>query len=122
MSDPKTITRVVYRTYPAGDVIALLLDCAANAGRVVCYQHIGQHGEAIYWQVMGSLQHLRIMRRDGKPIRCGWDLLQRIKNESVGADVRMAEYFPPADHVVNEINARHLWEIPEDVAPLLGSL
>ena len=69
-----------------------------------------------------QLQHLRIQRRDGKPITCGWDLLQRIKNETLGADVRMAEYYPPEDQVVNEINARHLWEIPEDVAAQIGSL
>ena len=54
MSEAKTITRVVYRTYPAGDVVALLLDCEANLGRVVCYQHIGQHGEGVYFGIMGG--------------------------------------------------------------------
>ncbi len=61
MSDPIVTTRVIYRTYTLagepnarGDVIALLLDCAANPGHVVCYQHVGQHGEAVYWHVMST--------------------------------------------------------------------
>lgn len=51
-TDQPTPTRVVFRIYPAGDVIALLLDCTANPGHVLCYQHIGQHGEAVYAAVV----------------------------------------------------------------------
>jgi hypothetical protein len=28
------------------------------------------------------------------------------------------EIYPPAHRVVNELNMRHLWEIPEDVLPI----
>lgn len=70
----------------------------------------------------GSLAHLKIVRSDGQPITCGWDLLQRIKNETLGADVPMVEWYPPDDEVVNEINARHLWEVPAEARPYIGYL
>ena len=38
--------RVIFRKFPEGDVVALLPECEANPGQVVCYQHVGQHGEA----------------------------------------------------------------------------
>jgi|SRR5262245_31044721 len=54
MAETVTPTRCVFRIYPAGDVIALLLDLEANPGHVVCYQHIGQHGEASYPAVIAQ--------------------------------------------------------------------
>ena len=50
----ETPTRAIFRVYPAGDVIAILLDVDANPGHVVCYQHIGQHGEGVYWMIMST--------------------------------------------------------------------
>ena len=46
-------TPVVFRIYPQGDVLALFPTFnhsaqAANYGKCVCYQHLGQHGEADY--------------------------------------------------------------------------
>jgi hypothetical protein len=38
--------RVAFVTDATGEVTAILQDCPANPGRVVCYAHIGQHGEA----------------------------------------------------------------------------
>lgn len=40
--------KVVFRKYPEGDVIALFCHSAGdcNPGNVMCYQHVGQHGEA----------------------------------------------------------------------------
>jgi len=61
--------------------------------------------------------HLAIERYDGKPIRCGWDRLQQIKNEYVGEHVTMVEYFPPNDELINEVNRRHLWST-NDVLPM----
>jgi len=55
--EPPTPTRVIFRTYTGkdgGDVIAILLDCDANPGHVVCYQHVGQHGEGKYWHIMSA--------------------------------------------------------------------
>lgn len=40
--------RVIYRKSKDGQVIAWLPDQPANPGRMVCYMHIGQHGEGIY--------------------------------------------------------------------------
>lgn len=59
--------------------------------------------------------HLTIKRHDGKPVRCGWDTLQRIKNEYAGKDVRMIEFFPEQTSVVNEENMRHFWGVDESV-------
>lgn len=38
--------KVIFRKFKEGDVIALLPEIDCNFGRVTCYQHIGQHGEA----------------------------------------------------------------------------
>lgn len=40
--------KVVFRKFKEGDVIALFCDSAkdCNAGNVMSYQHVGQHGEA----------------------------------------------------------------------------
>lgn len=48
-----------------------------------------------------------------------WDVLQQIKNEYFGPDVTAIEVYPPAHEVVDEAPTRHLWEIPEDLAPSL---
>ena len=56
MKDENT-TRVIFRRWlkkDGGDVIALLLDVPANKGRVMMYEHVGQHGEGSYFGVMGS--------------------------------------------------------------------
>lgn len=63
---------------------------------------------------LGGTVHLKIWRRDGKEIRCCWDVLQAIKNEAIGEDVMAIEVYPPEHEVVNEVNMRHLWSIPED--------
>ena len=52
--EPPTATRAIFRIYPEGDVIAMLLDCSANPGHVVCYQHVGQHGEGRYPAIMAT--------------------------------------------------------------------
>lgn len=46
-------TRVVFRIYKDGDVIALFPDLADTSG-VACYQHVGQHGAADYDIVIGQ--------------------------------------------------------------------
>ncbi len=46
-------TRVIFRKWhKTQDIIAILLDCAANPGYVVCYEHVGQHGEGKYFAIM----------------------------------------------------------------------
>ncbi len=55
-ADPtEPICRVIFRTYrQGGDVIAILLDAPANPGYVMCYQHVGQHGEGQYFAIMAQ--------------------------------------------------------------------
>lgn len=65
-----------------------------------------------YGARLGAVDHLKVKRhdhRDGIP----WDMLQRIKNEVLGTDVLAVEFYPPADEVVNGVNMRHLWVVPE---------
>ncbi len=47
---PKDFTKVVFRKYPDGDILALFPEIAADNMGVLCssYEHIGQHGGASY--------------------------------------------------------------------------
>lgn len=65
----------------------------------------------------GLIRHLRVQRNDGRS-GISWDELQRLKDEHLGSDVLAVEIFPPAHRVVNELNMRHLWEVPVDVLPI----
>jgi len=47
-------TRVVFRKYKEGDILALFPNMKGNNYRVGCYQHIGQHGEADYQGCIAS--------------------------------------------------------------------
>lgn len=47
-----------------------------------------------------------------------WDTLQKLKNEHLGPDACAIEFFPPEYNTVDELNMRHLWEVPESMAPL----
>jgi len=60
----------------------------------------------------GVIEHLAIRRHDGLPVE-GWDDLQRIKNEVVGAERVALEVYPRADEVIASANMRHLFVLPE---------
>ena len=60
----------------------------------------------------GWCRHLKVQRTDGKD-GITWDQLQQIKDEYLGPDVAAVEFYPPATNVVNELNMRHLWEVPK---------
>jgi hypothetical protein len=47
----------------------------------------------------------------------GWDVLQALKDEYLGADAVAVEVYPAARDVVNEVNRRHLWEVPPGFLP-----
>ena len=73
------------------------------------------------WQVgetmvdcWGMTVHIRVRRRDGRP-NVPWYVLQLIKNEVAGEYATAIEVFPPHDEVVDEVNMRHLWVVPENV-------
>lgn len=47
MGNSKVITKVLFRVFPEGDVIALFPDEIADSeNNIMSYQHIGQHGAA----------------------------------------------------------------------------
>lgn len=43
---PYSKLKVIYRKDSDGKIIAFLPELSANVGNIVCYAHIGQHGEA----------------------------------------------------------------------------
>lgn len=57
-------------------------------------------------------RHLVVERHDGLD-GITWDQLQAAKNEALGPDAVAIEIYPAADDVVNEVNRRHLWEVPD---------
>jgi uncharacterized protein (UPF0264 family) len=49
---PEPITRVVYRTWNDGEVVALFPDIDETRGCCMSYVHVGQHGGADYTGVV----------------------------------------------------------------------
>ncbi len=66
-------------------------------------------------------QHVRIRRRDGKPVVLPWDHLQRLIHESAGPEACAVEVFPPLDDVVDEANMRHFWLVEPDDLMRVGA-
>jgi hypothetical protein len=60
---------------------------------------------------------LQVRRADGKS-GISWDQLQKLKNEYLGKETCCVEFYPPDDNLVNEVNMRHLWEVPEEMLPM----
>lgn len=58
---------------------------------------------------IGPIRKMRVQREDGKD-GIPWDDLQRLKDKYLGEDSTAIEVYPPSHEVVDEINARHLWE------------
>lgn len=54
-------TRVVFRRYPDGQIIALFPDIPWNGlrGEVTSYMHLGQHGAANYNRVVATTRPVR---------------------------------------------------------------
>lgn len=64
----------------------------------------------------GFYAHIKVWRDDGED-GITWDELQAVKDEAIGPQRRCIEMYPPHDQVVNDVNYRHLWEIPHDILP-----
>lgn len=62
----------------------------------------------------GMCTHLKIWREDKQEITLSWSELQLIKNEAVGEEMNMVEFYPPEQEVVNEVNMRHFWSVEFD--------
>lgn len=71
----------------------------------------------LYQQRIDGKKRLTVnrTRMNGRSWRDGitWDELQRIKNETLGADVWCVEVYPPESELVNVSNMRHLWVLKE---------
>jgi hypothetical protein len=65
----------------------------------------------------GMTRHLKVWREDGKD-GITWDELQSLKNDCLGPDVLAVEIYPPKHRLTDEVNMRHLWEVPEHVLPI----
>ena len=72
---------------------------------------------ASIYEVQINGAHVKIRRRDSKPVRATWDVLQRIKNTLAGRDVTAIEVFPEQRDVVSEENIRHLFIVPRGLFP-----
>lgn len=64
----------------------------------------------------GMLRQLKVCRRDGDD-GISWDQLQSLKDEHLGLEVWAVEVYPPHDEVVDDMNCRHLFEIPAHFIP-----
>ncbi len=56
---------------------------------------------------------LSIAKRDGTEIKENWDYLQKVKDEIFGESALAVEVYPKSDKVVNRMNMRHLWILPD---------
>jgi hypothetical protein len=65
----------------------------------------------------GWTRHVRVKRRDGKD-GITWDELQAVKDEYLGPDAQAVEIYPAQHRLVDEVNMRHLWEVPDDMLRL----
>jgi len=63
---------------------------------------------------LGWIRHLKVWRIDGQD-GITWDELQTVKDEALGPGVQAVEVYPPAYELVNDVNLRHLWEIPAHI-------
>ena len=64
---------------------------------------------------------LRVWREDWQG-NIGWDELQTIKNLAFGEEVGAVEIYPPQSEVVNKMNMRHLWVLPDTQLPKLADV
>jgi len=59
-------------------------------------------------------RHLVVERFDGRD-GITWDQLQAAKSEALGPDAVAIEVYPADADVVDEVNRRHLWEVPSEL-------
>jgi hypothetical protein len=64
----------------------------------------------LQYQLVGG--HLRVWRIDGGD-KITWDELQAVKNEAIEPESTCIEVYPPESELVNDVNLRHLWVVPD---------
>ncbi len=62
---------------------------------------------------IGMVTIMSVYKKDGTEIRENWDYLQNVKNEVFGNGVQAVEVYPKVTKVVNKMNIRHLWILPD---------
>ncbi|MET7241969.1 hypothetical protein ABZT49_01240 [Methylobacterium sp. EM32] len=82
---PAEVTRVAFRVFPEGDVIALFPDIVEGTGTISSFQHVGQHGAAS----RGLVKELRPATAEESA-----DLRREL--ESAPYHYRFADFDPPA--------------------------
>ncbi len=63
---------------------------------------------------IGMVTLMSVYKKDGTEIRESWDYLQNVKDEVFGSNVQAVEVYPKVSKVVNRMNIRHLWILPDD--------
>lgn len=80
------VVSVVFRTYPDGDVIAVMpgLDANGDGRFCTCYMHVGQHGAADYHAVIRQTRPATDAERaplqrelEGKPYEYKFRVMRR---------------------------------------------
>lgn len=69
----------------------------------------------VYVPGWGWTIHVKVQREDGKS-GISWDQLQKIKTIVAGENARAIEIYPRDKDIVNDLNMRHLWIVPENIA------
>ena len=59
----------------------------------------------------GIFRHLKVWREDEKS-GISWDELQEVKDFILGPETTAIEIYPARSELVDEVNVRHLWEVP----------
>jgi len=74
-----------------------------------------------FYSKIGILIHVRIHRKDSKPI-CNWIHLQEIKDLLIGSNKIAIQVFPKSSDLINNGNTYHLFSYPGLEAPNLTEL
>jgi hypothetical protein len=62
----------------------------------------------IFYDEIKEITHLRIRRKDMKPIH-NWQHIQQIKDDLLGTDTIAIEVYPRKSDIVDYSNSYHLW-------------
>jgi hypothetical protein len=67
---------------------------------------------------LGTFKHVMLQKLDGSDI--SWSEKQNVKNSFFGHETFAVECFPPESHLVDVINAYHLWVLDSEGSCPIG--
>lgn len=82
---------------------------------------VGKTKYVVFYSIIETYIHLRIIRNDSKPI-CNWMDMQEIKDLLIGKNKTAVQVFPKARDMVNNGNTYHLWVWADMDVPNLKDL